>query len=435
MVYIDSVQMNRDFLDILKEQDYYKDIEPYLFRGDPPSAVRKNLENKGLSEKLSHRIVKTLWGLQNHKVQSSIEDEFVDYLREQGTSQEQDNSEFCPLQLAVGVLVETEHTDDFNTAVEIAKDHLAEDPGYYGEPKFASEAIEHISDISEDSYEEGAVELDSSLRQNFYLYCRKALNSQLQLKIGPLCLCSATGWADGEPTVNELLADNSVVPFTVDGRTVWLVAEGNAALVETAERKFMIPDENWDSPAVFIIAQLLGVPTEEVVPQTTEGAGEVSASKLLYLPILTNSARKHSITEATFRDKLSQSISLPSNVVDGWITSNATLTPVLLSDGKFEPLPSSASAAMADFLNSAIDQHSAIQTATNYALLASSADSIESESAATLNFTAESYYLQAGIVPSYKDYVGYLQFTGEFKDYSSAHKEWEKLVDKLMLNR
>lgn len=433
MVFIDSVQMNRSFLDILKEQDYYKDIEPYLFRGDPPSAVRKNLEKKGLSEGLSHRIVKTLWGLQNKKISSSLEDEFVDYLRSQGVSQEQDNSDFCPLQLAVGVLVETEHTDDFNTAVEIAKDHLAEDPGYYGKPKFTSEAIEHIADISEDSYEEGVVELDSSFRCDFFNSCRRALSSNRQFRLGPLCLCSATGWADGEPTVNELLADNSVVPFTVDGRTVWLVAEGNAALVETAERRLMILDENWDSPAVFVIAQLLGVPTEDVVPQTTEGAGEVSASKVLYLPILTNTENRRLLTEDLFREKLSQSVGVSSDVVDSWITASATLTPVILNNGRFEPVASSLSASVADFLNSALDQYSASQTATNYVLLASSAAPIEAETSSTLNFTAESYYKQAGIVPSFKDYVGYLQYTGEFKDYSSAHAEWKKLVDKLMV--
>jgi hypothetical protein len=40
-------------------------------------------------------------------------------------------SDFDPKQLAEGVKIEMEHTDDKDTAAEIAMDHLAEDPDYY----------------------------------------------------------------------------------------------------------------------------------------------------------------------------------------------------------------------------------------------------------------------------------------------------------------
>jgi len=39
----------------------------------------------------------------------------------------------CPKELRVGIAVEYEHTDDRETATEIALDHLAENPTYYSE--------------------------------------------------------------------------------------------------------------------------------------------------------------------------------------------------------------------------------------------------------------------------------------------------------------
>jgi hypothetical protein len=38
---------------------------------------------------------------------------------------------FDPLQLAKGVVVELEHTDDLDVAKQIAKAHLLESPDYY----------------------------------------------------------------------------------------------------------------------------------------------------------------------------------------------------------------------------------------------------------------------------------------------------------------
>jgi hypothetical protein len=39
----------------------------------------------------------------------------------------------CPKQLAVGVLIELEHSDSKDAAEEIALDHLAENPKYYSD--------------------------------------------------------------------------------------------------------------------------------------------------------------------------------------------------------------------------------------------------------------------------------------------------------------
>lgn len=41
------------------------------------------------------------------------------------------DSDFNKDQLAAGIKVEMEHTNDPNVAKEIAKDHLTEDPEYY----------------------------------------------------------------------------------------------------------------------------------------------------------------------------------------------------------------------------------------------------------------------------------------------------------------
>lgn len=50
---------------------------------------------------------------------------------EGGLADNKEDSEFDPEQLAAGIKVEMEHTDDPDTAKEIAKDHLSEDPAYY----------------------------------------------------------------------------------------------------------------------------------------------------------------------------------------------------------------------------------------------------------------------------------------------------------------
>ena len=48
-----------------------------------------------------------------------------------GKADKRKPSDFDPAQIAKGARVEREHTKDHDTAVEIAMDHLTEDPKYY----------------------------------------------------------------------------------------------------------------------------------------------------------------------------------------------------------------------------------------------------------------------------------------------------------------
>lgn len=52
-----------------------------------------------------------------------------------GLADKKSDNLFDPKQLAIGIQVELEHTDDFEIAKEIAKDHLTEDPYYYNKLK------------------------------------------------------------------------------------------------------------------------------------------------------------------------------------------------------------------------------------------------------------------------------------------------------------
>lgn len=74
------------------------------------------------------------------------EDVVADYLSHAGEAKDIPDSEFDPVKLAVGVLVEVEHSDDFDVAKEIAKDHLVEDGDYYGKYIFPEQAIDTIED-------------------------------------------------------------------------------------------------------------------------------------------------------------------------------------------------------------------------------------------------------------------------------------------------
>ena len=94
------------------------------------------------------------------------EDVVADYLSHSGEAKDIPDSEFDPVKLAVGVLVEVEHADDFDVAKEIAKDHLVEDGDYYGKYIFPDEAIERIEDevvsYEDDSFRSGLADLPLS---------------------------------------------------------------------------------------------------------------------------------------------------------------------------------------------------------------------------------------------------------------------------------
>jgi hypothetical protein len=59
------------------------------------------------------------------------EDAVVDALKKQGKSKGDLNSDFNPIELEIGIMVEKEHVDSDEAAAEISKDHLAENPFYY----------------------------------------------------------------------------------------------------------------------------------------------------------------------------------------------------------------------------------------------------------------------------------------------------------------
>lgn len=71
-------------------------------------------------------------------------EEMVRYLQTHGYSRGRGTADFDPTQLAIGILVEQEHGKDFAIALEIAKDHLVEDPMYYTNHNLTSEAVDRI---------------------------------------------------------------------------------------------------------------------------------------------------------------------------------------------------------------------------------------------------------------------------------------------------
>lgn len=48
-----------------------------------------------------------------------------------GVGDKSDPKDFCKKQIAKGIKVELEHTDDESIALDIVMDHLEEDPNYY----------------------------------------------------------------------------------------------------------------------------------------------------------------------------------------------------------------------------------------------------------------------------------------------------------------
>jgi len=65
-----------------------------------------------------------------HLAVAALRVAFEDQL-EGGLADQLDPSQFDPVSLCRGLLVELEHTDDPKLALEIAMDHLAENPRYY----------------------------------------------------------------------------------------------------------------------------------------------------------------------------------------------------------------------------------------------------------------------------------------------------------------
>jgi len=63
--------------------------------------------------------------------QLSEENKVVSALEKQGKAKNKPDSDFCPIEMEIGIAVEHEHVKDDKAAKEIAKDHLTENPHYY----------------------------------------------------------------------------------------------------------------------------------------------------------------------------------------------------------------------------------------------------------------------------------------------------------------
>lgn len=78
---------------------------------------------------------------------------------EGGLADDKSTSDFCPKQLAMGLEVEMrEHTDDPKVALEIAMDHLVEDPNYYGTDEENPEDMARMHAQADVEQETGEIE-------------------------------------------------------------------------------------------------------------------------------------------------------------------------------------------------------------------------------------------------------------------------------------
>lgn len=67
--------------------------------------------------------------------------ELSNKLKREGHSKNRPDSDFSKLELKIGALIEMEHTNDYEVAKEITKDHLIEDKNYYKKPLFKKERM------------------------------------------------------------------------------------------------------------------------------------------------------------------------------------------------------------------------------------------------------------------------------------------------------
>jgi len=122
--------------------------------GDEDEDEQESQEDNEQPEELSdeeHQLLASLAGEDGEGSQEEGQEKEVDQL-EGGLADGRQSSEFDPEQIKMGQEVEMEHTNDPDKALEIAKDHLAEDPEYYSKLKvMESEGEEgNQDDVPED---------------------------------------------------------------------------------------------------------------------------------------------------------------------------------------------------------------------------------------------------------------------------------------------
>lgn len=431
-----------------KDYDLFVDNQK-LNNVQTPDDVLAVLEVQGIVQS-HHRSIRSSY---------YMEDELVEYLATHGTSQGESNEDFCPLQLAIGALVETEHTDNFDAAVEIAKDHLAEDSCYYGEPKFKDEAIERIESVEPEAYEETEVLAASKgWRERFTKACQQALvkSNRSYLRVGPLSIWSSES---GEMKTGDDLVDaQASLPFEVEGKKVYLSGESGELKVLTYDGPISVSPEDSSLPVEYIIEQYLGVDSGEVKALPAEYPGIASSeapsrTRTFVVPVRVPqqiSSLSMKQTEDYFKTGLltkkeviailtkenDWSESEANQIADFWerCYNSTALVKVSYSESEgFTPQRNIYSSAVADILSS-LDTLNPKQAILSYASEAWDMEPIQSADKRTdrgLLFTAYDYYMKAEVVPSYKDFVGYLRYTGEFTDYKQAFVDWKALCKKL----
>lgn len=68
-----------------------------------------------------------------------------------GVGDESNPKDFCKKQIAKGIEVELEHTDDESIALDIVMDHLEENPNYYDHLEDMESSMDKSSFISADN--------------------------------------------------------------------------------------------------------------------------------------------------------------------------------------------------------------------------------------------------------------------------------------------
>lgn len=93
--------------------------------GEEAPELDNEIEDDGV-----HIDLKTSDGEEIETNTEEVEDGYTDQI-EGGLADDAQPTDFCPIQIAKGIQIEMEHTDDPHKALEISMDHLTEIPDYY----------------------------------------------------------------------------------------------------------------------------------------------------------------------------------------------------------------------------------------------------------------------------------------------------------------
>lgn len=120
------------------------------------------------------------------------------------------DSNFDPEQLAMGIKVEFEHTNDENLAKEIAKDHLVENAEYYThleemEEKFAAARIQKLVSLANTLEDEGDVEGAKKIDAMLSNLSPKSVYDAKDKKCDKKCDCEKDSIFDEFPQIKKFI--------------------------------------------------------------------------------------------------------------------------------------------------------------------------------------------------------------------------------------